>query len=64
MTLALLEMFLEALLQLGVRSGFCHFRQRFENLIFRAVKVPQFLGKQIIQRFQLHDLAPFKKEAV
>ena len=50
----LIEVFLKAGFEVLVGCGFRHFRQRFDQLIFGAVEVFEFVKKQVFQGFQFH----------
>lgn len=45
----LIEMFVEARFEVGVRRGLRHFGQRLEELIFGVVEIFQFLNDACVQ---------------
>jgi hypothetical protein len=47
-------MLIESSRKLAVRRRLAHFRQRFDQLLFRTVKVSQFVKIKIVQGFEFH----------
>ena len=53
-TLLFVLIILQSCDKLPIGGGFCHLRQRFDDLLLRAVEILEFEDIQVFQCFEFH----------